>query len=94
MGVLCATREATKGVRDAVKRLGRPVMWIMLEDVGEGQGRIRQVLWNQRVAEIGAQGVDVQTRYSPTEEGNELDQEAVLTWDGKIWEPDLEDEIE
>ena len=88
VGVLCATREATKGVREAVRRFGRPVVWVMLEDVGEGEGRVRQVLWNERVAELGAQGVGVQNLYMPQKGKGDLvvEREVVLTWKGKVWE--------
>lgn len=90
VGILCATREATKGVREAVRRLRRPVVWVMLEDAGEGVGRVRQVLWNERVAELGAQGVGVQNLYMPKKGNGDstVEREVVLTWKGKVWESD------
>ncbi|KAL2036621.1 hypothetical protein N7G274_010647 [Stereocaulon virgatum] len=36
VGVLCAKRVATAGVRDAVRRCGRGVVWVMVEDLDEG----------------------------------------------------------
>ena len=91
-------REATKGVRDAIRRFGRPVVLVMLENLGEGEGRVRQVLWNQKVAEIGVEGVGAQVRYLPGKgdgdgvgDGGEyeegVDTEVVLTWKGEVWEP-------
>ena len=100
VGVLCATREATKGVREAVKRLGRPVVWIMIrddenvadevDDKREHRGMITQVLWNQKTSEAGAEGLGVQVRYLGGMQGIENGQqkEVVLTWDGKVWEPE------
>jgi len=40
IGVLCARREATAGVREAVRRAGRGVVWIMVENpnIGEDGG--------------------------------------------------------
>ncbi|KAL8711991.1 MAG: hypothetical protein Q9220_003687 [cf. Caloplaca sp. 1 TL-2023] len=88
VGVLCAKRPATKGVREAVRRSGMPVVWVMLEDLGEGRGGIvRQVLWNQRVSALGLGGMGVNLRYLPGGEGGEVEREAVLTWKGEVWEP-------
>lgn len=36
VGVLCAKRAATAGVRDAVRRCGKGVVWVMVEDLDEG----------------------------------------------------------
>ncbi|KAL8765230.1 MAG: hypothetical protein Q9209_007623 [Squamulea sp. 1 TL-2023] len=88
VGVLCAKREATKGVREAVRRSAAPIIWVMVEDSGQAKGRIRQILWNQRVSELGAEGVGVGLRYLPGEEGNKVEKEVVLTWKGKVWDPD------
>ncbi|KAL9045334.1 MAG: hypothetical protein Q9214_001603, partial [Letrouitia sp. 1 TL-2023] len=51
IGVLCAKRPATKGVREAIRRCGMPVLWLMVEEIGkDGEGgRVRQMLWNQKV---------------------------------------------
>ena len=90
VGVLCAPSKATKGVREAIKRAERPVVWVMIQGKGEEaeeQGLVKQVLWNERVTDLGAQGLGVQVRYLPGEEG-EVRTEAMLTWEGKVWEPD------
>ncbi|KAL9576541.1 MAG: hypothetical protein Q9212_007011 [Teloschistes hypoglaucus] len=90
VSVLCAKREATKGVREAVRRSKRPVVWVMLEDLGgeEGTGgKVRQMLWNQRVSDLGAEGVGVGVKYSPGEKEG-VEKEVVLTWRGEVWEPE------
>ena len=39
VGVLCAKREATAGVREAVRRCRRGVVWVMIEDLDEASER-------------------------------------------------------
>lgn len=85
VGVLCAKTKATMGVRRAVQRCGMPVVWVMVEDLGERGGRVRQVLWNERVDELGGQGVGVGVRYL----GGGVEREMVLMWKGEMWEPEL-----
>lgn len=87
IGVLCAKREATKGVREAVRRSAAPVIWIMVEDLGHGSGKVRQILWNQRVSQLGAEGVGIGVKYLPGAEGKEVETEVGLTWKGKAWGP-------
>lgn len=87
--VLCAKREATRGVREAVRRSGAPVVWVMVEELEEGVGRVRQVLWNARVSEMGAEGMSVGVKYLPQRElGGKVEREMALTWKGEVWEPD------
>lgn len=100
VGVLCAKQAATRGVRDAVRRCGIPVVWVMLEE-DEGRGRVRQVLWNEKVAAMGAEGVGVGVRYviGNPHRGEEaippaaaapregMEKEAVLLWEGREWDP-------
>ncbi|KAL9000385.1 MAG: hypothetical protein Q9169_000902 [Polycauliona sp. 2 TL-2023] len=88
IGVLCAKREATRGVREAVRRSAAPVIWIMVEDLGHGRGNVRQMLWNQRVSQLGAEGVGVGVRYLPGAERKEVHQEIMLTWKGEVWDPE------
>lgn len=96
VAVLCAKKAATDGVRQAVRRSKVPVVWAMVEDLEkDGEGRVRQVLWNGRVRELGAEGVGVGLRYLPGGgEGVQVEKEVVLTWSGKVWEPDLEGNVE
>ncbi|KAL8726466.1 MAG: hypothetical protein Q9166_006697 [cf. Caloplaca sp. 2 TL-2023] len=90
IGVLCAKREATKGVRDAVRKSKVPITWIMVEDVGEGKGMVKQILWNEKVSALGLEGMGVGVRYLPAEEGTQVEKDVVLTWKGEVWEPDEE----
>ncbi|MCJ1429174.1 hypothetical protein MMC29_007087, partial [Sticta canariensis] len=103
VGVLCAKQAATRGVREAVRRSGIPVIWVMVEedpeDTGAGKGRVKQVLWNEKVAAMGADGVGVGVRYVVNRhEGDEtraaggLEKEAVLLWKGREWDPKLKPE--
>lgn len=87
IGVLCAKRPATRGVRKAVRRSGMPVVWIMIEDVGHRGGRVRQLLWNQRVSELGTQGMAVGLEHMAGEKAG-MESEAVLLWKGKPWKSD------
>ena len=91
VGVLCASRPATPGVREAIRRSKRGLVWMFVEERtkgGEGEkgdrtgGRVRQMLWNDRVAEMGAEGVDVGLRYV----AGGVDKEVVLMWKGEVWE--------
>lgn len=87
IGVLCGKQAATKGVREAVRRCGIPVVWVMVEDVGEGaKGRVRQMLWNRKVAEMGGEGVGVGIAHV-VGKGGEMEKEAVLMWEGRVWDP-------
>ncbi|MCJ1309286.1 hypothetical protein MMC25_002945 [Agyrium rufum] len=117
IGVLCATRDATKGVREAVKKSRRGVIWVMIEsgylegseepvsgtergkETGNlGNGVIRQVMWNDKVAQMGAEGLGVQVEYAEGDEvgaegrpkGTRVLNEIVLTWEGKVWRPSVQ----
>ncbi|PLB55761.1 hypothetical protein P170DRAFT_433252 [Aspergillus steynii IBT 23096] len=94
VGVLVSTRDATKGVREALARSEHPCLWMMVTHGGV----LRQVLWNRRVEELGvAGGLGVEVRYSSPSassspspggdgEGSEVGKEVVLTWDGEEME--------
>ncbi|MCJ1437841.1 hypothetical protein MMC27_007228 [Xylographa pallens] len=90
VGVLCAGREATKGVREAIRNARRGLVWCQIEDMGAGVGRVRQMLWNQRVGALGAEGVSVGIRHTLVAgevEGRNSYDEVVLMWKGEVWEP-------
>ena len=75
VGILVSTREATKGVRDAMTSSVYPLFWMMVDR----EGVLHQALWNARVDELGLGLLGVESRYntqSPTEKS------IVLTWDG------------
>lgn len=96
VAVLCAKRPATRGVREAVKRARVPVLWAMVEDRGEGGGKVGQVLWNERVDLVGARGMAVGLRHVPTPlvgeaEAEGLEKECVLLWKGVPWVPQLDE---
>ncbi|KAI9789181.1 MAG: hypothetical protein M1816_006315 [Peltula sp. TS41687] len=62
MGVLCAPREATRGVREALGRSRLPLAFVMLE--ANGAGRVRQFLWNRAAVDrLGFGEVGVTVRY-------------------------------
>lgn len=92
VALLCGKREATKGVMDAVRRCGIPVVWCMIEerDSTNGEKRagvVRQMLWNGKVEEqIGGRGWSVGVRYGGKSGGGE----SVLMWEGREWDPAVE----
>lgn len=93
--VMVSTREATKGVREAMGRSKWPMVWVMLEikqkrdDLDgiaqEEVGRVRQVLWNKVAAEMGLEGLTVTVKYEGAPNGTEqeMGKECVLMWSGK-----------
>ena len=89
VALLCGKREATKGVMDAVRRCGIPVVWCMIEerdctDGGKRAGVVRQLLWNGKVEELmGGKGWSVGVRYGRRGGGGE----SVLMWEGREWDP-------
>lgn len=91
VGVLCAKKPATKGVRETIQRCGMPVVWAMIEDVGEGRSRIGQVLWNEKVNQVGAQGMAVGLKHTPVADGEGLEKECVLLCKGVPWVPQVEE---
>lgn len=109
VGVLVGRKEATKGVREAVRRSAVGVVWVMVEEAdcrevdevgglleneeqGDEQvpvGRVRQVLWNEKVEMMGVIGLGVGVRYFEGCSKN-LEKEVCLTWKGRIWEPGVD----
>ncbi|CAG8977093.1 hypothetical protein HYALB_00012884 [Hymenoscyphus albidus] len=76
LGFLVTQRPATKGVREALGRSRWPMGYVLCES----DGSILQILWNRRAAEVGLDGVEVQTRYLG---GEQTRREALLSWKGK-----------
>lgn len=94
IGMLCAKKQATEGVRQAVRRSERGIMWVMIEDLDDGkeglegearEGRVRQLLWNGRVGKVISDRVGTGLRYLPGKRG--VEKEVCLALDGKLWEP-------
>ena len=87
LGFLVSTREATKGVRDAMGRSRWAMGWVMLESdpqSEDGRGKVRQVLWNKAASEVGLEGLSVTVKYdgADVQEGA-VGKECVLMWQGK-----------
>lgn len=78
VGVLVSSREATKGVRDAMARSRYPVVWMMVRR----DGIVQQVLWNRVVEGLGVGRLEALVRYMP-DAGGASTREIVLTWDGE-----------
>ena len=93
IGVLCGKQPATNGVREAVKKSGTPILWIMVEEHAEAKhvGRVRQVLWNERVDELGLQDMSVGLKHVEGQDEG-MEKAAVLLWNNELWEPGLEAE--
>ncbi len=96
IGVLSAKKECTDGVRQAVKRSSRGLVWVMIEDVDKERGflagedtggKVKQVLWNARVKEVLGDRVGSGLRYAMGKGGIEKD--VCLTVDGRVWEPEM-----
>ena len=119
IGVLCAKREVTAGVRDALRRSKRGVVWVMVEDLdgnvrkedkmGDGEedktgdaeasedgdvdvkekqeargGRIKQVLWNNRVQKLVGKGTGTGVIHIPAEDGGPMETEVLMSWNGTV----------
>lgn len=110
VGVLCAKREVTAGVRDALRRSKRGVVWVMVEDLdagvgkegkmGDGEedkrgdgdeeeqeargGRIKQVLWNDRVQKLVGKGSGTGVIHIPAEDGGPMETEVLMSWNGAV----------
>ncbi|BCR88195.1 uncharacterized protein ACHE_40759S [Aspergillus chevalieri] len=78
LGVLVGTREATKGVRDAMARSPYPVMWMMVE---KERGTLLQALWNAKGEEMGLGGLGVEVQFSS--EPSSTTKSIALTCDGE-----------
>lgn len=94
VGILVSPREATKGVRDAMGRSRWPICWVMLEGglKDEGQGKVRQILWNKAACDIGLEGLAVTVKYGSSSGGDEeVKKECVLVWHGHVV-PGLEEQ--
>lgn len=111
IGVLCAKREVTAGVRDALRRSKRGVVWVMVEDLDEAteekkkkkkenrdkveekagaskeikegnHGRIKQVLWNDRVQKLVGEGTGTGVIHIPGEDIGPMETEVLMSWNG------------
>lgn len=78
LGILVSTREATKGVRDAMARSAYPLMWMMVER----NGALQQALWNAKVGELGLGALGVEMQYGAGSDST-TKRNIALTWDGE-----------
>ena len=76
LAVLVGTGEATKGIREAIRDSGVGIVWM---SVAEEEGRLRQMLWNQKARTMGLEGLDVVLRYD--RDGGE---ELRMMWQGRL----------
>ncbi|RMD41762.1 hypothetical protein DV735_g3357, partial [Chaetothyriales sp. CBS 134920] len=93
LGIVVGTTAATKGVVDGLKRAGRALVWLCVDEVdadakqpdeyGLKAGRIRQVLWNHRASALGLEGVDVVKRHYTSPHQQERGDEVELHWRGR-----------
>lgn len=114
IGVLCARREVTAGVRDALRRSRRGVVWVMVEDRDEvekegklgntdrgemrageskgngeaGEGRIKQVLWNDRVQKLVGEVTGTGVIHIPGKDGGRMETEVLMSWNGVLAVPE------
>ena len=110
IGVLCAKREVTAGVRDALRRSKRGLVWVMVEDLDDAkkegkkgtreggekgagasnepeqarEGRIKQILWNDRVQKLVGELTGTGVIHVPGEEGGRMETEVLLSCDGTL----------
>ena len=94
IGVLCAKRPASDQTRQAVRRAGMPVVWIMISEEEGDTPRVKQILWNQNVEDAGLMGGALKPipRYSPAHE--KMNVEIALMWKGHVWDPHWEGQEE
>lgn len=114
IGVLCARREVTAGVRDALKRSKRGLVWLMVEDLDEAgkedkkgdeeemregaeyskedqevkEGRIRQILWNDRVQRLLGEVTGTGVVHIPGEDGGPMETEVLMSCNGMLELPE------
>jgi hypothetical protein len=81
MGFLVAPSEATKGMRDAMVKSRLPLGFMRVTR----EGKVLQMLWNQRAGLWGLEGFAVTMRFG--KEGRE--QEIVMTRNGRMIEADF-----
>ena len=92
VSVLCAMGDVTEGVRAAVKRAERGVVWVKIvadeESGGDAQtGYVKQIVWNKAVENLVGRELGTGSRYwTPGSKGRGLMEEVLLTVDGKIWD--------
>lgn len=72
LGIFVTEKPSTKGVRDSLGRSRWPMAFMSCTR----EGRVQQLLWNQRAEEEGLEGLGVGTRYN----GENGEQQLLLKW--------------
>ena len=75
LGLLVSQQPATKGVRDSLSRSRWPMGYVCCQ----GDGSVKQMVWNRKAEEEGLEGLGVTSRYDEGQSEPEL----VLVRDGK-----------
>lgn len=88
IGFLVASKEATKGMRDAMTRSRMPLGFMQITE----EGNIVQMLWNQQASQWGLEGFGVTMKFGPqAARGGKVEQEIVLTRHGRAVDNAKED---
>ncbi|KAI1003618.1 hypothetical protein K3495_g4590 [Podosphaera aphanis] len=77
LGLLVSQNPSSKGVREALGRSRWPLGFTLCD----ADGKIRQMIWNNKADQQGLAGIQVSIQYS---ENDKSGQELVLTWMGKV----------
>ena len=90
IAVLCSPKGATGGIRDAMRRTERGIIWATIEEIPsldehEKQAKITRLLWNERVRKVVANGLGAGLQFVPGSSG--VEQELVLMLQGRVWQP-------
>jgi hypothetical protein len=80
-GLYVSPKSATKAVREALGRSRWPMGYVLCNSDGK-DGKIMQMLWNRRAAEVGLEGIGVELKYFS--DGDRNDKEVILTWKGDV----------
>lgn len=81
MGVLVATSEATKGMRDAMINSKSPLGFMQVTKAGS----ILQMLWNHEASTWGLEGYGVTTKFNTSgKDDRAMKQEIALTRNGRV----------
>ena len=92
LAMLVASKEATKGVRDALQRSRWPMGLMQVTNEGE----VRQFLWNAVAEDVGLAGLGVTVKYanasyassaigSESRDERKVNGSLALTWMGRMW---------
>jgi hypothetical protein len=77
-GLHVSPKSATKAVRESLGRSRWPMGYVLCSS----DGKIMQMLWNRRAAEMGLEGISVELKYFTG--GDRSDKEVILTWKGDV----------